>query len=95
MNHMVKFLKRPFKSIIFVLTFLLLVTKCLLVVIVTIDLAASVASYFWKPTTLSYASEYDEFQNVLSPSPVILQNISFLYHNMEDEELLHKALESM
>jgi len=35
------------------------------------------------------------FQNVLNPSPVNLQNISFLYHNMEDEELFHKALESM
>jgi hypothetical protein len=77
------------------LIFLLLGTKCLLVVIVTIDLVASVTSYFWKPTTLSHANEYDEFQNVLNPSLVHLQNISFLYHNMEDEELLHKALESM
>lgn len=75
--------------------FLLLGIKCLLVIIVTIDLVASAASYFWKPVTLSYANEYDEFQNVLSPSLVILQSISFLYHNMEDEELLHNALESM
>jgi hypothetical protein len=76
-------------------TFLLLGIKCLLVVIVTIYLVANATSYFWKPTTLSYASEYDEFQSVLSPSPMNLQIISFLYHNMEDEELLHKALEPM
>ncbi len=95
MNHMVRFLKRPFKSINFMFTFLLLGTKCLLVVIVTINFAPSATSYFQKPITLSYASEYDEFKNVLSPSRVNLQNISFLCHNMEDEELLHKALKSM
>jgi hypothetical protein len=66
-----------------------------LVVIVTIDLTTNVASYFQKLATLSYASEYNEFQNVLIPFPMNLQNISFLYHNMEDDELLHKALESM
>jgi hypothetical protein len=72
MNRMVRFLKRPFKSINFMFTFLLLKTKCLLVVIVTIDLTTNAASYFQKLATLSYASEYNEFQNVLIPFPMNL-----------------------
>jgi hypothetical protein len=76
-------------------TFFLLGTKCLLVVIVTVYLVANATNYFWKPTTLSYANEYDEFQSMLNPSPMNLQIISCLYHNMENEEFFHKALKSM